>query len=149
MTNNYLLQAIGDNRWLCVDQLTGASVEWFDKLFNDTQQFGIKEIPDVVPPMDLPGVFARMANEMTQWLADNHRPKMEPMTPEGVCQWTREKVGRQVLALRQAAGLTHVQLAELCGLSRNHIYRVENGRYNFTIDTLARIASALGGNIEI
>lgn len=147
--SNYHLVAIGDSRWLCVDQLTGVSVEWDDKRFNDTQEFKIASMPEGVEQSELATALARMAGEMAQWLADNHRPKMEPMSEEALTSWTREKVGRQVRELRKAKGLTLADVATLSGVTINHISRIEHGKYSVKLDTIAKLAASLGGNIEI
>lgn len=61
----------------------------------------------------------------------------------------RQRVGSELRALREAQGLTVRELAEKCGIIHSHVVRVENGKYNVSIDTLHRIASALGACIKI
>lgn len=60
---------------------------------------------------------------------------------------TRERLAARLKAIRDKRGLTVRQLADICGLSRNHISRLEQGRYNFTIDTLSKVCEALGISI--
>lgn len=51
----------------------------------------------------------------------------------------------RVRALRQAAGMTQDALAELSGVSRITINRIESGRTSrVELDTLERLARALG-----
>ena len=61
----------------------------------------------------------------------------------------REKIGAELRALREAKGLTTRELAELAGLDHSHIAKIERGTYNLRIDTLDKVASALGAEIKI
>lgn len=61
----------------------------------------------------------------------------------------REAVGRQIKEARTSAGLTLRQLAEKTGIAFNHIGRIEAGRYNVTVDTLAILSGVLGKAISI
>ena len=56
----------------------------------------------------------------------------------------RRLVGRNVLRLRQDAGLTQEQLSETSGFGQNYISDLERGRRNPTVVTLYEIAQALG-----
>lgn len=53
------------------------------------------------------------------------------------------RFGLRVIEARQAVGLTQEQLAELVGLSRRQMNRVEAGTANITLETLAEISLAL------
>ncbi len=46
-------------------------------------------------------------------------------------------------AIRGRKGITQDQLAELAGLNRVHMYRIETGRQSMTLRTLKLIADAL------
>lgn len=61
----------------------------------------------------------------------------------------REIIGQQLAALRKEQGLTVRQLAERCGLDHANIVKIENGKYNVSIDILQRVCDALGANIRI
>jgi transcriptional regulator with XRE-family HTH domain len=52
-------------------------------------------------------------------------------------------VGRRIKAVRAQKGLTQDQLAELAGLNRVHLYRIETGQQSVTLRTLRIIADAL------
>jgi transcriptional regulator with XRE-family HTH domain len=52
-------------------------------------------------------------------------------------------VGQRIKAIRAKKGLTQDQLAELSGLNRVHLYRIETGRQSMTLRTLQLIAVAL------
>ena len=49
---------------------------------------------------------------------------------------------------RQELGLTLAELSKLTGLDSPHLSRIEQGKYNVTIDTLSVIATALGKQIS-
>ncbi len=61
----------------------------------------------------------------------------------------REIIGNQLATLRKEQGLTVRQLAELCGLDHANISKIENGRYNVSIDILQKVCDALGADIRI
>ena len=52
-------------------------------------------------------------------------------------------IGLNILHYRKEQGLTQMQLAEKCELSRNHIQRIETAARSCTLDTLIDIAEAL------
>jgi transcriptional regulator with XRE-family HTH domain len=54
------------------------------------------------------------------------------------------RCGAQVAALRKARGWTLKELAEKTGFSPQQIFLVEKGEINTPIETLTRIAEALG-----
>jgi DNA-binding XRE family transcriptional regulator len=56
---------------------------------------------------------------------------------------------RQVRRLRQQAGLTQEALAKRAGLARPNLARVESGRYRPSLETLERIARALGQPVSV
>jgi transcriptional regulator with XRE-family HTH domain len=60
----------------------------------------------------------------------------------------QREVGNRIKALRQAKGVTQDQLAELSGLNRTHLYRLENGKQSMTLRTLKIIADTLGVRVR-
>jgi transcriptional regulator with XRE-family HTH domain len=66
----------------------------------------------------------------------------------GVTQATyegfRKGVGAAIRTRREAAKLTLEELAHQAGLTVGHLFVVESGRTNPTLQTLFRVASALG-----
>jgi transcriptional regulator with XRE-family HTH domain len=58
---------------------------------------------------------------------------------------TIRQLGRLVRLRRRALGLTQEQLAQRCGLSTNHIARIEmpKSRENPSLETLEKLASGL------
>lgn len=61
----------------------------------------------------------------------------------------REEIGAQLRALREAKGLTTRELAGFAGLDHSHIAKIERGAYNLRVDTLHKVATALGAEIKI
>lgn len=74
------------------------------------------------------------------------QPVLPPFAadPEVIRNEARERIGRELREAREEAGLTLRQLAEKTDIAFNHIGRIERGKYNVTIDTIAIIADALG-----
>ncbi len=58
----------------------------------------------------------------------------------------RERFGKNISALRIAAGLTQEQVAEKSGLSTRYWQSIEAGEYFPPLATLARIKSILGNS---
>jgi transcriptional regulator with XRE-family HTH domain len=55
-----------------------------------------------------------------------------------------QAVGKRIRTIRLAKGITQDQLADLTGLNRVHVYRLESGKQSMTLRTLKLIADALG-----
>jgi transcriptional regulator with XRE-family HTH domain len=51
---------------------------------------------------------------------------------------------KRLRALRQAAGLTQVQLAEMAGLTQSFISRLEQGKTDVSVSHMVAIANAVG-----
>lgn len=60
----------------------------------------------------------------------------------------RERIGKMVAEMRNSKGYTIRGLAELCGISYQNITKIENGKYNVSIDILSKVANALGYEIS-
>lgn len=61
----------------------------------------------------------------------------------------REYIGKRLSEIRQAKGLSIRQLAEACGVNFANIYKIENGKYNVSIDILGKICESLNCRIDI
>ena len=61
----------------------------------------------------------------------------------------RLRIGQAIAAIRKEKGLTQEQLSQMTGLDRANIGKIENGRYNVSIDILGKICEALGCRIDI
>lgn len=61
----------------------------------------------------------------------------------------REKIGERIAEIRKVRGYSMRQLAEMSGVNFANIYKIENGKYNVSIDILGKICDALGCRIEL
>lgn len=64
-------------------------------------------------------------------------------------QENRIKIGGQISAIRNKKGLSIRELAEASGVNFANIYKIENGKYNVSIDILGKICDALDYRIDI
>lgn len=87
--------------------------------------------------------YLETAQDMTDYAYENNL-----LTESGQAdldrQTARERIGHLMRAAREEAGLTVRELADKAGISHSHIVRIENGRYNVTVDTLDKLGKVLG-----
>ena len=62
---------------------------------------------------------------------------------------TKKKVGLILKEARKRKALTQKELAERIGVTKTIITNYEAGRQNLTIDTLQKVADALGAELKI
>jgi len=60
----------------------------------------------------------------------------------------RKRIGERIKEIRQNQGMTQEELGTRTGIQRNHITRIEKGRYSVGFDTLENIAEVLGKKID-
>lgn len=71
----------------------------------------------------------------------------------------RLRIGQRIAELRKArrwtdangirrTGMTQQELADRCGIAQSHIARIENGRYDVHLETLAAIAEGLDTKLD-
>ncbi len=56
-------------------------------------------------------------------------------------------IGERIVTARKSCGFTQADLAEMIGLTRVSIVNMEAGRQRFAIDTLYKLAAALGTEV--
>lgn len=61
----------------------------------------------------------------------------------------RKEIGLKLKAIRLKKDLTIRQMADLCDVSFQNITKIENGKYNVSIDILNKICNALDLKIEL
>lgn len=61
----------------------------------------------------------------------------------------RLRIGTELAERRKQMGKTQADLTDVTGVQRNHISRIEQGRYSVGFDTLQAIADALDADIRI
>ena len=57
-------------------------------------------------------------------------------------------IAERIRYLRLQKGLSQEKLSELAELGSKHVHNIENGKYNFQIQTLSKIIDALGVDRE-
>lgn len=128
--------------WVCTDKENGIVCRFTAHQFNETQQFTMLddvECPDAQ-------TLARMVREMADWLRFNHYDKvMPPLDRDG----HRIRIGQEIAALRRQQGKTQQDIADHADIQRNHLSRIEAGKYSVGFDTLQAIADALDADIRI
>lgn len=61
----------------------------------------------------------------------------------------RERIGELLAQKRNEVGLSVRETAELSGVSYQNITKIENGKYNVSIDILSKITDALNCKLTI
>ena len=61
----------------------------------------------------------------------------------------RLRIGQRIVDLRKQKGMTQQDLADITGNQRNHISRIESGKYSVGFDTLQTIAEQFGMKVDI
>ena len=127
----------------------GADEEWYDDNRGNECRFGAHPFTDAE-------IKEGKGASMTLTDAAGKVIKSETYTRKPGCStWTtaiwrttRKAVGLAIAQARNAAGFSVRDLADRCGLDAGHLCRIENGRMNVTIDTVAKICEALGLRLE-
>lgn len=142
----YLLQKSKEDPlwWVLTDTETEIVCRFKEGEFNETQKVTLLNENSDYDLMKLPRIMA----EMAEWLRENHY-EIIFSSPQTVIRLGRESVGRQIREAREAKGWTLRYLAKLTGIAFNHIGRIEQGKYNVTVDTLAVLADALDLDIVL
>ena len=63
--------------------------------------------------------------------------------------YDRRKLARKIREAREHRNISQAQLAELAGTKQPHIARLENAGASPTLDLLARVARALGLQLDV
>lgn len=137
----YLLQKSSEDPlwWVLTDTQKEIVCRFKEGEFNESQKFTLLRENSEYDMTKLPAIV----REMSDWLAENHY-EIVFSSPQTAIRLCRESIGSQLREARESRGWTLRYLAKLTGIAFNHIGRIEQGRYNVTIDTLAVIADALG-----
>ena len=59
------------------------------------------------------------------------------------------EIAYQILQLRKKKHISQAQLAKKIGTKQSNVARIESGQQNLSIDTLEKIAGALGSDLKI
>lgn len=137
-----------EDGYVVTDTQSGLVVTFVRYRFNETQQATLLHDSKFTDPR----AIARLCSELADWLVETH-PELifadssvytdaEPLV-------TRELISEYIRESRLRQGLSIEECAEVCGLSKNHIWRIEQGKYGYTIDTLLTVLHALGHDLQI
>ena len=127
----------------------GADEEWYDDNRGNECRFGAHPFTDAE-------IKEGKGASMTLTDAAGKVIKSETYTRKPGCStWTtaigrttRKAVGMAIAQARNAAGLSLRELEALTGIDNGHISRIEGGRMNVTLDTVAKLCEVLGLKIE-
>lgn len=61
----------------------------------------------------------------------------------------REQIGLQLLEVRKKKQMTQQQVADMAGITRNNLSKIENGKYNVSVDILSRVCEVVGVRLTI
>lgn len=86
--------------------------------------------------------------EDSEWLAYYHADLVTG-DEEELKGYNRLRIGRQIRLARIGKNLTVRQLAELSGVPFQNITKIENGKYNVSIDILGKLCHALGIRLDL
>lgn len=91
--------------------------------------------------MSNPGVtFERIKIDMLK--DEDFRLEYEKLRP-------RYEAVEQIIAARKEQNMTQAELAKRVGTQKSNISRLESGNYNPSLDFLAKVAEALGKNLNV
>jgi DNA-binding XRE family transcriptional regulator len=122
--------------WVATDKENNIVVQFEHGKYNDTQKVTLLNGDTFKDEKEALKV-ATYLRELADWLRENHYEKLFPMS-------LRDIVGTQIRRERKRQGLSGKQLAERAGFSEPTINKIENGRWNVSIDILENICAALG-----
>jgi plasmid maintenance system antidote protein VapI len=86
-----------------------------------------------------------LADEPSDWLAENKRMEMEEDAP-----WLKisQTVALRILGRLREINMSQNELADKIGISRQQVNKWLKGRENFTIETLTRLGGPVGMTLE-
>lgn len=61
----------------------------------------------------------------------------------------RLRIGERIAEIRQQKGYSLRQLSELCGVTFQNLNKIENGKYNVSVDILYKVCKALEVELKI
>jgi len=74
---------------------------------------------------------------------------MEEINIDDFVSQHRNSVARQIREFRERKGYSQDVLAEIMGVSRSTISKIENGRFGFSIDYLSKLSIHLNFNFSL
>ena len=84
-------------------------------------------------------------NDLTQFLVELERESRQAGRMDQLQSLRRRyELAAELLAMRQASGLTQTALAQASGVQQSEISRIERGHANPTVQTMEQLANAMG-----
>lgn len=128
--------------WIvAADRKTNMVFIFMEGVFPDSVEY--KPLEDMTP-LDA----AAAVRELGDWLRLYHTDLLEDKT-ERARYVNRLRVGAFIAEARKKQGLTVRELAERSGVSYQNITKIENGKYNVSIDILGKLCKALDLKIDL
>ncbi len=122
------------------DCMTGMVFEFMVGVYPDSVEY---LPPEGMTPLDA----ATAVRELGDWLKLYHADLLDDRD-ERSRYANRVRIGSLIATARKTQGLSVRDLAEICGVSYQNITKIENGKYNVSIDILNKICKALGLKID-
>lgn len=125
--------------YVAVDKKNNVVILFEKCNFNNT--IDCKPLDDA-PALDL----ATAMRELVDWLRKYHSELLDS-NEDLLRQANRKRIGSLIADERKRHGLSIRELADMCGVTFQNITKIENGKYNVSIDILRKICDALGVEI--
>lgn len=141
--DRFVLQKSKENEgwWVATNRPGNIVAKFQEGLFNEMVK--ITALEDASPLE-----HASAIRELSEWLAYFHADLVTG-DDEDVKGFNRLRIGRQIRLARIGKNLTVRQLAELSGVPFQNITKIENGKYNVSIDILGKLCHALGLKMDL
>lgn len=131
----------GREGWLvAADRKTNMVFMFMEGAFTESVEY--KPLDDMTP-LDA----ATAMRELGDWLRLYHADIMG--AGDDTKQRNRIRIGRLIADARRKQGLSIRELADKSGVSYQNITKIENGRYNVSIDILGKLCRALDLKIDL
>jgi DNA-binding XRE family transcriptional regulator len=92
--------------------------------------------------------MAKVTSDVMRWVDDQLAadPKLRERVDANLAAL---RIEQELIALREARGLSQAQVAKLLGVSQPAVAKIESGSENLTLRTLVKMVTALGGMLSI
>lgn len=141
----------------CADCIAGWSAQsWFRQIAQS-----VTDYHELIVRMKVPGLSSRLMRHLKSLNEDDRRDLISEINDlcrnaetaylvtearSTVCQ----RIAEQITDAREAQGLTITQLADMAGIPRSQLSRIESAKYTQpAVTTIAAIAAALRIKIEL
>lgn len=127
--------------WVATDKVNNIVVTFEHGHYNDTQKVTLLNGDTFKSEVEAMKV-ATYLRELADWLREEHYEVLFPIP-------LREAIGMQIRRERKRQGLSGKQLAERAGFSEPTINKIENGKWNASVNILEQICKALGMTLVV